>query len=292
MNRWGFRSFKFRDPLFGANRKQLYGLVDLLGRLPRPVQFSIETRVDAMRPEILRMLRRVGLTSITVGIETPNDETLSRYRRAPIEADRQRKFVAECRQLGIRTVAGFLIGFPEDTDASIRRVLDYAQQVNPTFANFNVVTPYPGTQFFKQMRDRIDDFDFSHYTVYTPVLKYDHLTRERVGWWVRKCFRRYYSRWEYLRENGPLLWPPLRLLGWGQRRDRTESSQSGNTDKTARSEQTPAPSDAAQSGHTHPPVPGPKKPTLPLEVLQEKGLRHDGPHRRPTIDWPTDVRQR
>jgi len=266
MQRWGFRSFKFRDPLFGANRKQLHQLIDLIGRLPRRVQFSIETRIDAMRPETLRLLRRVGLTSVTVGIETPSDETLARYRRAPIETDRQREFVETCRRLGVRTVAGFMIGFPEDTDASIRRVLDYAKRVGPTFANFNVVTPYPGTQFYQQMRDRIADTDFSHYTVYTPVLKYDHLDAERVAWWLRKCFHRYYFRWSYLRDNGYLLWPKLRWLGAGRAARATDVGQSRRrpTERTGR--------------------------TSPLEVFAEKGLRCDGPHVRARIEHPSDVR--
>ena len=35
MARWGFRSFKFRDPLFGLNRQMVPRLVELIGHLPR-----------------------------------------------------------------------------------------------------------------------------------------------------------------------------------------------------------------------------------------------------------------
>ena len=138
---------------------------------------------------------------MTVGIETPSDATLQNYRRQTIDKDRQQAFIATCRELGIRTVAGFMIGFPEDTEQSIRRVRDYAIALGPTFANFNVVTPYPGTAFFEQMRDRLAEIDYSRFNVYTPMLKYDHLTPERIEWLLAKCFRRYYFRWQYLREN-------------------------------------------------------------------------------------------
>ena len=204
---WGFRSFKFRDPLWGRDRDQVYRLADLIGRLPQPIEFSIESRIEYLPPEVLRVLRRVGLTSVTVGLETPNAETLRRYRRAGISDDRQAEFIATCRRLGIRTVAGFMIGFPEDTDESIRGVLDYALRVNPTFANFNIVTPYPGTPFFGEIQDRIDDFDFGKYNVYTPVLRYEHLTREQVENWHATCFRRFYFRWDWLRDNAAVLWP-------------------------------------------------------------------------------------
>ena len=215
IRRWGFQSFKFRDPLFGLSRERTFRIVEQIARLPKKIQFSIESRIELLPPETLRMMKRAGLTSVTVGIETPSDPTLQSYRRQTIDKDRQHAFIASCRELGIRTVAGFLIGFPEDTEQSIRRVRDYAIALGPTFANFNVVTPYPGTPFFEQMRDRLGAIDYSRFNVYTPMLKYDHLTPERVEWLLARCFRRYYFRWQYLRENAALVWPVLRRLGLG-----------------------------------------------------------------------------
>ncbi|MBI2823703.1 MAG: radical SAM protein [Planctomycetia bacterium] len=214
---YGFRSFKFRDPLFGLDRKRVLRLAELIGRLPRKIQFSIESRIDLLRPETLKALREVGLTSITVGIETPDEDTLRHYKRAPVKDDKQRDFVTLCRGLGIRTVAGFMIGFPEDTVNSIRGVLHYAKAVNPTYANFNIVTPYPGTEFFAQVKDQIANFDFTKYTVYTPVMKYQHLTAEQVQYWHAKCFMRFFFRWEWLTSNAHVLWPSLRLLGVGRK---------------------------------------------------------------------------
>lgn len=210
---YGFRSFKFRDPLFGLDRKRALRMAELIGRLPKKIEFSIESRIDLMKRETLAALREVGLTSITVGIETPDEVTLRRYKRAPVSDDRQREFVALCRELGVRTVAGFMLGFPEDTASSIRHVLKYAKRVNPTFANFNVVTPYPGTEFFSQVKEQIADLDFTHYTVYTPVMKYQHLTADEVARLHAKCFTSYYFRWRYLQDNARLLWPWLKWLG-------------------------------------------------------------------------------
>lgn len=213
IRRHGFRSFKFRDPLFGLDRKRVFKLAELLGKLPRKIQFSIEGRIDLLKPDVVKELAGVGLTSITVGIETPNEATLRHYKRAPIKDDRQRQFVAMCRALGVRTVAGFMIGFPEDTANSIQSVLKYAKAVGPTFANFNVVTPYPGTEFFNEVREEIADFDFTKYSVYTPVMKYRHLTAEQVAELHARSFISYYFRSRWLAENAHLVWPWLRRLG-------------------------------------------------------------------------------
>ena len=45
IRRWGFRSFKFRDPLFGLNRDHVFRLAELLARLPQRIQFSVESRI-------------------------------------------------------------------------------------------------------------------------------------------------------------------------------------------------------------------------------------------------------
>jgi len=217
MKTYGFKSFKFRDPLFGLDRKRVVRLAELIGKLPKKIEFSIESRIDLLRPETLRMLREVGLTSITVGIETPDEGTLKQYKRAPIKDDKQRDFVAVCRGMGIRTVAGFMIGFPEDTVDSIRSVLTYAKGVNPTYANFNVVTPYPGTEFYAEVKDQIAEFDFTKYNVYTPLMKYKHITPEQVQYWHAKCFMRFFFRWEWVTSNAHMLWPKLKMLGVGRK---------------------------------------------------------------------------
>jgi len=256
---WGFRSFKFRDPLFGLKRNLVYELAERIGRLPKKIQFSIETRIELVPPEVLKALKEVGLTSITVGMETPADDTLRKYNRKPIRDDRQHEFISTCREMGIRTVAGFLIGFPEDDEAAIRRVMNYANKVNPTFGNFNVVTPYPGTEFFEEIKDQIADFDFSRYTVYNPVLKYENFTAEEVAAWHAKCFNRFYFRWDYLAANAHLLWPWLGRFGIGRRRG-SELPEDSSTEANA---------DPAHQG-----VPRPRG----VDLLRKKGLRKDGPH--------------
>jgi hypothetical protein len=136
-------------------------------------------------------------------------------------------------------------------------VLGYAKSLGPTYANFNVVTPYPGTEFFGQMKERIVDRDFSHYDVYTPVLKYEYLSIEQVKALHSKCFRHYYFRWPYLAQNAHLLFPSLARLGMGPSQRTMENA------------------DAAH--------PSPPRPKSGLEMHQkERILRADSPHHRPS----------
>ena len=232
----------------------MFELAERIGRLPRKIQFSIETRTDLLPADTLRLLRGVGLTSITVGMETPDGDTLRRHHRPLIADDRQREFILLCRSLGIRTVAGFLIGFPDDTEESIQRVREYAQQLNPTYANFNVVTPYPGTAFFEQMREQIADLDFSHYTVYTPVLKYEHLSRQRME-----------------AAGGQVLPSLLFPLAISPRQRAAVVAGAAQ----ARPRRAAGGRSRRRTGH-----PGVPRPLSGTELLQRKGLRPDTPHWR------------
>jgi radical SAM superfamily enzyme YgiQ (UPF0313 family) len=162
-----------------------------------------------MKIETIKALKEVGLTSITIGIETPDEATLKKYDRVAIKDDKQRDFISQCRQLGVRTVAGFMVGFPEDTGQSIFDVLNYARKVNPTFANFNIVTPYPGTKFYDEIKDQVEDFDHSKYSVYQPVLKYKNLSSGEVQSLHSQCFSKFYFRSRYFKDNSRLLWPAL-----------------------------------------------------------------------------------
>jgi radical SAM superfamily enzyme YgiQ (UPF0313 family) len=243
---YGFQSFKFRDPLFGAKRKHVEELAERIGKMPHRIQFSVESRIELLSREVLEMLRDVGLTSVTVGIETPSRETLVKYKRAPIKDDKQSQFVALCRSLGIRVVAGFMIGFPEDTRQTIRAVLRYAKQLDPFAANFNVCTPYPGTGFIDEISSQIASRDWSRYDVYTPNLRYEHLTSEEVAELHQECFRQYYFRWEYLQDNWQFLFPRLSRLVSAFRSRQPVSAAEAVTSKPLKV--------ISASGETSPPV--------------------------------------
>jgi anaerobic magnesium-protoporphyrin IX monomethyl ester cyclase len=212
MRRWGFRSFKFRDPLFGQDPVRTYRLADLIGRLPQKIQFSVETRAEFLPPELLRALKDVGLTSVTVGIEAPDAPRLAGCHPSPGGLEPERRLMATCRQLGIRTVASFVVGFPEDDAVAIRRVARYARDLNPTFANFNLLTPYPGTAYFASHRLEIADFDFNHYTSYLPVMQMPWIRPKELQRLHDRCVKRFYHRWTYFQANAALLWPGLQRL--------------------------------------------------------------------------------
>ena len=90
--------------------------------------------------------------------------------------------------------------------------LAVCQLVEPDFANFNLVTPYPGTPFYEQVRDQIASFDFSRYDVYSPVLRYEHLSADDVSRLQARAFAKFYFRPQWLAANAALVWPRMRPM--------------------------------------------------------------------------------
>ena len=47
-----------------------------------------------------------------------------------------------------------MFGFPTETEEDRLKTIAFAKTLNPTYASFHKVTPYPGTPLFEVVRDR------------------------------------------------------------------------------------------------------------------------------------------
>ena len=70
---------------------------------------------------------------------------------------------------------------------------------NNTFTSqFCVLTPFPGTKTFQDLKDRIFIKDFSFYDEYTPVVKIDGISSEKISQLRDKAYTGYYLRPSWL----------------------------------------------------------------------------------------------
>ena len=83
---------------------------------------------------------------MSFGVESVAPDTLKRAGRRPIPPAHQQRVVRFCAQLGIATAGFYVFGFLQDTWESIAHTIDYAIELGSTFAQFKILTPYPGTR--------------------------------------------------------------------------------------------------------------------------------------------------
>src|SRR5437867_4004256 len=112
--RYGRSYLVFRDPLFTQERSRSTAIAEGIIRKNLPVSFECETRLDDLDKELIDLLYRAGLRTITFGVESVDPATLKRVGRRPIPPAHQREIVAHCRKKRIATEGFYVLGVRTD----------------------------------------------------------------------------------------------------------------------------------------------------------------------------------
>jgi len=184
----------FRDPLFSEERERSVGIAEGILRKNLPIQFECETRLDDLDTGLLDLLYRAGLRAITFGVESVSPTTLKHVGRRPIPPVHQKAIVEHCKRLGIGTHGFYVFGFLDDTPDSIRATIQYAVDLDSTFALFKILTPYPGTPILKQLAPLITETDLEKFDGYTLTFKHPHVTQDQMSFLLGSAYARFYVR--------------------------------------------------------------------------------------------------
>ncbi|MBI4882213.1 MAG: radical SAM protein [Planctomycetes bacterium] len=179
-DRYGARGISFRDPLRVFSAAEARRFAELLEERGLDVRFSMECRADLLDEETLRELHRAGLRCVEIGVETADPAVVrARGRRAP-DLRQQERVIELCHRRGIRVIANYMLGLPNDTQAGMRATIRYAKRLNTVAVQFTVATPYPGTTFHDEVRERIFERDFERFNGWTNVFRHERLTPEEI----------------------------------------------------------------------------------------------------------------
>jgi tRNA pseudouridine(55) synthase len=108
-------------------------------------------------------------------------------------------FDGETARLEMQVTAGFyVLGFLQDTWDSIAATIDYSIDLGSTFAQFKILTPYPGTPMFKQLEPLLTETDWEKYDGYSPTFAHPNMTAFELRYLLGTAYKRYYMRPSYL----------------------------------------------------------------------------------------------
>lgn len=155
--RTGLNFFPFWDDALTAKIPRLVGLCDALQRgLRFPLQFGAITRATIVTPELLRTMKAAGLVHINFGVESGDDEIL-RVIKKGIRTDHVVRALEWAKAEGLQTACNFMLGFPEDTPATLERTLRFMERIAPlvdSFSTLGVAVPFPGTALYEDHHER------------------------------------------------------------------------------------------------------------------------------------------
>jgi len=188
----------FRDPLFSEQRDWCRELCDEILARGLSVTFEAETRLDRLDVQLIDRLYAAGLRAMSFGVESTDPVTLRKSGRRPIPQAHQRQIIDHCRKRGIVTAAFYVLGFLQDNWQSIAATIDYAADLGSTFAQFKILTPYPGTPMFKQIEPLLTESDWEKYDGYTPTFRHPNMTERELKFLLGAAYKRFYMRPSYL----------------------------------------------------------------------------------------------
>ena len=94
----------------------------------------------------------------------------------------------------------YILGFPSDTQSSMSKTIEYAKQLNTTYAQFSVWTPYPGTPIFEKFKDKIFAKSYEQYDQYNLVYDHENLNKYQVRQWLEKAYENFYIRFSWIKK--------------------------------------------------------------------------------------------
>ncbi len=188
----------FRDPLFSEQRDRCLELCDEIQARNLTFTFEAETRLDRLDVELLDRLYAAGFRAMSFGVESLDPATLKKSGRRPIPQAHQREILEHCRKKGIVTAAFYVLGFLQDDWNSIAATIDYATDLGSTFAQFKMLTPYPGTPMFKQIEPLLTETDWEKYDGYSVTFRHPNLTQRELQFLLGAAYKRFYMRPSYL----------------------------------------------------------------------------------------------
>ena len=194
----------FRDPHFTAHRERVVEICELILKRRLRIQFEIETRLDRLDSELLVLLHRAGLRTVIFGVESASQDILNNAGRQSIHPDHQHRIISKCHEKGISTVAHFLLGFPEDDWHSIGATIQHALDLSPTIAQFKILTPYPGTLFWKRCESLITETSWEKFDGYQPTIKLAGLNSKELRFLLGAAYAHFYIRPSYLASYLPI----------------------------------------------------------------------------------------
>ncbi len=175
------------------HKKKFVAFCEELIRRDLGILWGINTRVtDILRDEaLLPFYRKAGLIHVSLGTEAAAQMKLDLFNKETTIAQ-NRKSIELLRQAGIVVEAQFIVGLENETAETLEETYRMAMDWKPDLANWSMYTPWPFSDLFRDLGERVEVFDYSKYNFVTPIIRPDAMDRTELLDRVMKNYRRFY----------------------------------------------------------------------------------------------------
>jgi radical SAM superfamily enzyme YgiQ (UPF0313 family) len=145
------------DDNFIGNKKQikteiLPALIEWRkGKIGMP--FSTEVSINLVDDqELLSLMTRAGFDTVFVGIETPNEGSLTECSKTQNKGRDLVECVKQLQRAGLQVQGGFIVGFDNDPPSIFQQQIEFIQKSGIVTAMVGLLQAPPGTRLYERMQ--------------------------------------------------------------------------------------------------------------------------------------------
>jgi radical SAM superfamily enzyme YgiQ (UPF0313 family) len=154
---WNESTFIVDDNFIGNKVKVKAFLRELIAWRKRrgpAMPFTTEASLNlADDPELLDLMAQAGFKKVFVGIETPEEASLTECAKVQ---NTQRDLIAAVKTIqkaGIEVMGGFIVGFDNDKPNIFERQIKFIQEAGIATAMVGLLTALPGTRLWNRLKE-------------------------------------------------------------------------------------------------------------------------------------------
>jgi len=145
---FGTNLFRFNDDTFTLNKDRALKICELIVKEKLDIKWYCDTRVDLLSHDLLTRMKEAGCIRINLGIESGNPAILKSIEKG-ITLEQAKLALNMAKEVGIPTLAYFMIGFPNEGRKEIMDTITFMKDTKPDNVCWGIVTPYPGTELYE-----------------------------------------------------------------------------------------------------------------------------------------------
>jgi len=193
--KYGMKAIEIVDDSFTVNKVRAAKIALEIAKRRLDVVWGFGSRADTITKELLQTFKRAGCGMFYLGIESGSDRILKTLRKG-ITIEEIKRALSWAKKAGVETMGSFIIGVPGETRWDVLQTINFAKTCGVDFAQFTVMTPYPGTEVYEMAKREglLVETDWSKYTTIRPVMKTNELTPQEISKLIHMAYKSFYIR--------------------------------------------------------------------------------------------------
>jgi len=195
------RHLYFLDDHLLGNQKFAGELFDGMKGMNRVFQ-GAATVESILKGDLIEKAAEAGLRSVFVGFETFSPENLRQSNKSQNMEKNYVEAINRLHSLGIMINGSFVFGLDEDDKDVFKRTVDWGVRNSITTSTYHILTPYPGTNLFKDMekQGRILTRNWDLYDTRNVVYQTTNLTANELTLGYKWAYNEFY-RWSNILDS-------------------------------------------------------------------------------------------